>query len=124
MTTLTPERIAELKADAVNARAIVGKLCSELRCPKMSIPTQPYDEDMVLCRVLDAAPALIRAAEQNVKMREAIEGYLRHDAPVCALCKSITVRSGDIAKCLNCGHERNWWVATNEGLRNALKETP
>jgi hypothetical protein len=47
------------------SRVMVGKMCSEGRSPKMSIPAQPYDEDMFICTTLKDAEAQL---EQPIPM--------------------------------------------------------
>lgn len=42
------------------------------------------------------------------------------NSPECSECKAITVRSGDMVKCLNCGHERNWFVSQQHRIAQAL----
>jgi hypothetical protein len=63
-------RIDEIRKDAEQARTIVGKLCSEGRYPKMSIPLREDDEDRILCRALDAIPGLLAEVE---RLRKALD---------------------------------------------------
>jgi DNA-directed RNA polymerase subunit M/transcription elongation factor TFIIS len=46
--------------------------------------------------------------------------FLLEYAPKCSECGALTVRVADFAKCLNCGHERNWYVALQDRLAAAL----
>jgi len=72
--------IAKLRADAANGRIIVGRLCSELRVPKMSIPVEEDDEDQILCRVCEQVPALLAEVEQlraEVAVHRKMRGEIR-----------------------------------------------
>jgi hypothetical protein len=43
-----------------NSAAMIGKMCSEGRPPKMSIPVAHYDEDFFICTTLRDAAAMMR----------------------------------------------------------------
>jgi len=45
--------------------SIIGNLCSEHRNPCMSIPCQPYDEDMFICETIKEAMEKLK--EQNAR---------------------------------------------------------
>lgn len=63
------------------------------------------------------------AFEAGAKVQsELIRELISVDAPYCEKCGTITVRGDDSAKCLNCGHEKNWWAAKTMALRSLLEQ--
>ncbi|MCP5020002.1 MAG: hypothetical protein GY938_32655 [Ketobacter sp.] len=50
------------------ANSIIGKLCSDGRCPKMSIPVKDDDEDVFMCRTIkEAIDTITRLARENAR---------------------------------------------------------
>lgn len=45
------------------ARERIGKMCSERRGPRMSIPVQWYDDDVFICKTIEDAMAALPSAE-------------------------------------------------------------
>ncbi len=59
----------------IQCRGFIGKMCSEGRCPKMSIPANPdRDEDIIITRTLnDAQDELIRLRNENEYLKFELE---------------------------------------------------
>lgn len=54
-----------------DVQRMIGAMCSEGRCPKMSIPARPeHDEDLVICATIDEAVAEIQRARAENKSED------------------------------------------------------
>lgn len=59
--------IDELIERLKKARKIVCNLCADGRCPRMSIPAQQDDEDLVICAAIDdAIKELTQGAKKTI----------------------------------------------------------
>jgi len=57
----------DLKVRLERATGMIGKMCSEKRPPKMSIPVQHYDEDIFIIQTLKDAIEAIEELEKEVE---------------------------------------------------------
>lgn len=126
------------------AQGMIGRMCSEGRPPKMSIPARPdHDEDLMICDVIRAAIEVIENADNAPKMHiptlfripeeawepepptkagrdaallDGLERLLAHD-------DDLVIVSNDESVWLERGHKGNQKIGEGRNVREAIAAT-
>ncbi len=101
-------------SDRINAcKNMIGKMCSEGRPPRMSVPVEFWNEDIFIVTTMEDAQAELAAAKAELDQARAEVERLGKMVPVCNECDGTGeqagyIESGGAMRCVpescdNCG---------------------
>ena len=120
------QRIRETPLDERldNAKRRIGRMCSEGRPPRMTIPVQYDDDDFFISTTLADAQATIadlqgqvKDAQEGLSLCEHELGSVRIDRAI--LQQRVAQLEGEIKRYAGCGHDHStaWWQLRYEDLQ-------